>query len=89
MEAAAGDTYIPPSSPVLDQFKITFSESRTSPALGPTTITVDLSAAQAAFPIGGSIHNAADQIVAQINAQIAAAPVAAGLRGGASCARGW
>lgn len=60
-----------------DQFQITFEESRTG--LGPTTVTIDLSAAAAAFPIGGGVTDALDQIISQINAQITAAGVDADL----------
>jgi flagellar hook-associated protein 1 FlgK len=65
-----------------DQFQITFEEARTG--LGPTTITIDLSDAAANFPIGGPITDALDQIVAEINAQITAAAVPAGLAATAS-----
>src|SRR5690606_22442168 len=49
--------------------QITFEEARTG--LGPTTITLDLSDASANFPIGGPINDALDQIIAEINSQIA------------------
>ncbi len=66
-----------PNYPANDQFQITFAESRTG--LGPVTITVDLSVASANHPIGGTITNALDQIVAEINDQITAAGLPAGL----------
>jgi len=57
-----------PNYPADDQFNITFNDPRLG--VPAETINIDLSDAQAAFPIGGSIHNALDQIIAQINAQI-------------------
>lgn len=76
----------PPLFPGLtpdDQFQITFEEPRTG--LGPTTITIDLSDAQVNFPINGTtINNALDQIVSEINAQIVAAAVPAGLAANAT-----
>jgi flagellar hook-associated protein 1 FlgK len=60
-----------------DTFRITFSEART--ALGPTSI--DISMAAADLQPGA---RAVDQIVAEINAQIAAVPVPAGLNAVAS-----
>ena len=47
-----------------DQFRITF---------GTSEVIVDLEAASTNFPIGGAINNAADQLLGEINAQIAAA----------------
>lgn len=70
---AGGSIFAPPSSPVTDQFTITFEESRTG--VGPFTITLDLSDAQTNFPIAGPITNAADQIAAEINSQIALAGI--------------
>lgn len=66
-----------PSYPNNDQFSITFEELRTG--LGPVTITIDLSDAAANNPIGPGINNALDQLVAEINTQITAAGVPAGL----------
>ncbi len=66
-----------PNYPADDRFQITFEEPRLG--LGPTTVTIDLSAASAAFPIGPGVNDALDQIVAEINAQITAAGVPAGL----------
>lgn len=66
-----------PSWPANDQLQITFAEPRLG--LGPTTVTLDLSAAAANFPIGGAVHDALDQITSEINAQITAAGVPAGL----------
>ncbi|MCI5060387.1 MAG: flagellar hook-associated protein FlgK [Alphaproteobacteria bacterium] len=54
--------------PLDDQFQITFEEAR-GVGFGPTTITVDLSDADANFPIGGGTNDALDQIIAEINAQ--------------------
>lgn len=71
-----------PAWPANDQFQITFEEPRTG--LGPTTVTIDLSDAQANFPIGGPINNALDQIVAEINSQIGLAGVPAGLAANAT-----
>ncbi len=63
--------------PTTDTFRITFEESRTG--LGPDSIDISLSAAQ--LQAGAT---AADQIVAEINAQIALLPVSAGLNAVAS-----
>ncbi|PJB70838.1 MAG: flagellar hook-associated protein FlgK [Alphaproteobacteria bacterium CG_4_9_14_3_um_filter_47_13] len=64
--AAGGDTFIPPSGPVLDQFTLTFDDPRTG--LPAQTYYLDLEEIQANFPIGGAITNAADQMAAAINA---------------------
>jgi len=66
-----------PNWPNDDSFQITFEEARTG--LGPTTITIDLSDAGANFPLGPGVTDALDQIIAEINAQITAAAVPAGL----------
>lgn len=58
--------------PADDEIQFTFEETR-GPGFGPTTISLDLSDAQANFPIGGPINNALDQIIAEVNAQIALA----------------
>lgn len=79
--SGALSTYFP-SWPANDQFQITFEESRTG--LGPTTVTIDLSAADINFPIGGAINDALDQIVAEINSQITLAAVPAGLSASAT-----
>ena len=71
-----------PNYPNKDSFNITFGDTRLG--LGPTTINIDLSDASTNHPLGGSIKNALDQIVAEVNSQIAAAPVAAGLAASAS-----
>ncbi len=71
-----------PNYPADDQLQITFEEPRLG--LGPTTITLDLSDADANFPLGGGINNALDQIVAEINSQIGLAGVPAGLNASAS-----
>lgn len=65
-----------------DQFQITFEEARTG--LGPATITIDLSDAAANFPIAGPITDALDQIIAEINSQIALTGVPAELAASAS-----
>jgi len=70
-----------PNYPLDDQFRVTFEEPALG--LGPTTITVDLSAASTNFPIGGPITDALDQIVAEINNQITLAGVPAGLNASA------
>lgn len=72
----------PPAAPLNGQFTLTFSETRLG--LGPVTVTIDLPTAQANYPIGGPIVNAGDQLVAEINAQITAAALPAGLTGSAS-----
>jgi len=71
-----------PAWPNVDQFQITFEEPRLG--LGPTNVTVDLSDAQANNPIGGTINNALDQLVAEINTQIGLAGVPAGLNASAT-----
>jgi flagellar hook-associated protein 1 FlgK len=56
-----------------DQIQFTFEELRGA-GFGPTTVTLDLTDAQANFPIGApGINNALDQIIAETNAQIALA----------------
>lgn len=71
-----------PNYPADDQFQITFQEARTG--LGPVTVTIDLSDASANNPLGPGVNNALDQIIAEINAQITAAAVPAGLAAVAS-----
>jgi len=66
-----------PNWPNQDQFRMTFSEPRLG--LGPVTIGLDLSAAGIIHPIGPGINDALDQIVAEINAQIALAGLPPGL----------
>jgi flagellar hook-associated protein 1 FlgK len=73
--AEALSTYFP-NWPNDDQVQITFAD-RVGP--GTTTITLDLSAASTNFPIGGPINDALDQIIAEINSQIALAGVPANL----------
>lgn len=82
--SAGGEVFDPnpPGPPINDQFTLTFEEARTG--LGPTTVTVSLTTAQANFPIGGPITNGLDQLVAEINNQIALAGVPAGLAAQAS-----
>lgn len=71
-----------PNWPNDDQFQITFEEARSG--LGPTTITIDLSDAGVNFPIGPGINDALDQVIAEINSQIALAGVPAGLAANAT-----
>ncbi len=67
--AAAGDVFSPPSAPpLLDEFQITFEEPRLG--LGPETITVNLTDAAA---LAGT--DALDQIISEINNEIAGLPV--------------
>ncbi|HPD83025.1 MAG TPA: flagellar hook-associated protein FlgK [Alphaproteobacteria bacterium] len=61
-----------PGYPANDEIQITFEEAR-GVGFGPTTISLDLSNAQANFPIGPGINNALDQIIAEINSQAALA----------------
>lgn len=68
--------------PANDQFQITFEEPRLG--LGPTTITIDLSVASTNFPLGPGVNDALDQIISEINAQITAAAVPAGLAASAT-----
>ncbi|PZO88412.1 MAG: flagellar hook-associated protein FlgK [Micavibrio aeruginosavorus] len=66
------------TDPLNDQFRIIVSEPRLGVAA--TTLTIDLSAAQANFPIGSpGVNNALDQIIAEINAQVTATPAIADL----------
>jgi flagellar hook-associated protein 1 FlgK len=58
--------------PADDEIQFTFEETRGA-GFGPTTVSLDLSDAQANFPIGGPINNALDQIIAELNNQIALA----------------
>jgi flagellar hook-associated protein 1 FlgK len=71
-----------PNYPDDDQFQITFSEPRLG--LGPVTITIDLSDASTNHPIGGSVNSALDQIINEINDQITAAGLPAGLTASAT-----
>jgi flagellar hook-associated protein 1 FlgK len=66
-----------PSYPNNDSFEIILSEPRLG--LGPTPITIDLSDAAANNPIGPGVNDALDQLIAEINAQITAAALPAGL----------
>lgn len=58
--------------PANDEIQITFEETRGT-GFGPTTISLDLSNAQANFPLGPGINNALDQMIAEINSQAALA----------------
>ena len=71
-----------PSFPDNDAFQIRFEEPRTG--LGPIDITVDLSHASINFPIGGPVNDALDQIISEINLQIANAGLPAGLTANAT-----
>ena len=73
--AEALDEYFP-NWPADDQFRITFN-NRTGP--GTTTITIDLSDASTNFPIGPGVNDALDQIISEINSQIALSGVPADL----------
>lgn len=66
---SGGDVFDPitPGPPYNDEFNITFDDPRITPAVAAQTYTLSLSAIQAAFPIGGAITNAADQLAAAIN----------------------
>lgn len=55
----------PPGPPINDNFEITFDDPRLG--VPAQTYSLSLTAIQAAYPIGGAITNAADQIVAAIN----------------------
>lgn len=80
---AAGGHDVFGTPPVQDMLRITFSETRTG--LGPTQIDVSLLDAQTNYPINPpAINNALDQIIAEINAQIAAAPTPPGLNASAT-----
>ncbi|MCB1556523.1 MAG: flagellar hook-associated protein FlgK [Alphaproteobacteria bacterium] len=70
---SAGSAAFLPSGapPLLDEFQITFEEPRLG--IGPETITVSLTDA-AAIPLGAG-QDALDQIIAEINNEIAALPV--------------
>lgn len=81
--SAGGTVFNSGTPPATDGLTLTFEEPRTG--AGPTTITLDLSNAATNFPIGSpGIQDALDQITAEINAQIAAAPVPASLNASAS-----
>jgi len=56
-----------------DQFRIQFRELDGAAAFPNTEIIIDLESASNNFPIGAGINNAADQLVAEMNAQFAAA----------------
>jgi flagellar hook-associated protein 1 FlgK len=66
-----------PSYPNNDSFEITLSEPRLG--LGPVTLTIDMSDAALNNPIGPGINDALDQLRAEINTQITAAALPAGL----------
>lgn len=66
---AGGDIFDPitPGPPYNDEFTITFADSRLVPAVAPASYTLSLSAINAAYPIGGAITSAADQMAAALN----------------------
>jgi flagellar hook-associated protein 1 FlgK len=67
------DPNLPPGAFIDGQIQFTFEELRGA-GFGPTLVTLDLTNAQANFPIDGvTINNALDQIIAETNAQIALA----------------
>lgn len=55
----------PPGPPINDNFEITFDDPRLG--VPAQTYSLSLTAIQAAYPIGGAITNAADQLAAAIN----------------------
>jgi flagellar hook-associated protein 1 FlgK len=87
--ASGDEVFVPTSGPITTQFNLTFEEPRT--ATGPVTVTIDLSAIDAAFPIGaadplgtGTINNAGQQLAAFVDQQITAAAVPPELGAGVS-----
>ncbi len=81
--ASGGDIFIPAAPPPAetDQFQLTFDNYN---AAGSTTITIDLSDAAANYPIGVGINDALDQIISEINNQIALAGIPADVAASAS-----
>lgn len=70
--AAGGDIFQPPAAPITDTFRLSFSEDRTGisePPLAAGVLDFDISLTAAAGQPGA---NAAEQIAAEINAQVAA-----------------
>lgn len=70
--AAGGDIFQPPAAPITDTFRLSFSEDRigiSEPPLAAGVLDFDISLAAAAAQPGA---NAAEQIAAEINAQVAA-----------------
>ena len=67
--AAGGEIFDPaiPGPPFNDEFNITFDDPRLVPAVVAQTYTLSLSAINTAYPIGGAITSAVDQMVAAIN----------------------
>lgn len=72
---SGGDIFDPitPGPPYNDEFNITFDDPRITPAVAAQTYTLSLSAIHTAYPIGGAITSAADQLAAAIN-NLAPAP---------------
>ena len=66
---AGGEVFDPitPGPPFNDEFQITFDDPRLVPAVAAQTYTLSLSAINTAYPIGGAIVTAVDQLVAAIN----------------------
>ena len=66
---AGGTVFDPmtPGPPYNDEFNITFDDPRLVPAVAAQTYTLSLSAINTAYPIGGPIISAVDQLVAAIN----------------------
>ncbi len=66
---SGGEVFDPitPGPPYNDTFRLTFEDTRITPAVPAATYDLSLSAIQAAYPIGGTITSAADQLAAAIN----------------------
>lgn len=79
--ATGGTVFQPTALPITDNFTLTFEEARTG--LGPVTVNISLSAADTNFPTPPAV-DALDQLVSEINSQIALAGVPAGLAAVAS-----
>lgn len=65
MMASAPDVFTPPLGPIQNEFIITFDDARLGVPL--QSYTLNLTAIDVAFPIGGAITDALDQMVAAIN----------------------
>lgn len=66
---SGGEIFDPvtPGPPYNDEFNLTFDDPRITPVVTAATYNLSLSAINAAYPIGGAITNAADQLAAAIN----------------------
>ncbi len=64
---AGGDVFdpIPPGPPLNDVFRLTFSDPRLG--IPDATYDLDLSAINTAYPIGGAVTDALDQLISAIN----------------------